>query len=69
MWRFEDQGVTLRLFKDEEEAKRNSDAVTVAQYGPGVIAKNPQGRWIDAHGVLPLEWTPMERLLTDLALA
>lgn len=64
MYRYEDQGLTLRLFKDEHDAKIHSDAVSVARYGPGAIAKNKLGRWLDAHGVLPFSWTPSAKLLT-----
>lgn len=63
MWRFEDRGLTLRLFKDEVDALTNSNAFEAVSYGCGWIGKNPQGRWIDAHGVLPLEWSPRAELL------
>lgn len=64
MYCFEDQGLTLRLFASEDDAKFNSNAVSVARYGPGVIAKNQLGKWIDAHGVLPEQWSPSAKLLT-----
>ena len=51
MWRF------------EQAAKFNSNAVTVARYGPGVIGKNLQGDWVDAHGALPPTWAPSAKLL------
>lgn len=63
MSRFEDQGLTLRLFKDEHDAKAHSDSVSVARYGPGVIGKNTHGQWIDAQGVLPSEWVPSAKML------
>jgi hypothetical protein len=63
MGRFEDQGITLRLFHDEHDAKINGGALVVARYGPGVIGRDDQGFWIDAHGRLPLNWQPQERLI------
>lgn len=64
MQRLEDQGLTLRLFRDMHDAKSNSDIFSAFQYGNGALGKDKLGRWVDAHGVLPLEWVPNEKLLT-----
>lgn len=63
MQRFEDQGITLRLFISEHDAKNTFGVLSVAKYGPGVIAKNARGQWLDAHGVLPGSWAPKDSLL------
>ena len=63
MWRFEDKGLTLRLFKDVQDAKNHPESETVLLYGPGVICKNKQGHWFDAHGVLPYHWVPNSKLI------
>lgn len=57
MYRFEDRGLTLRLFRDERDVEL-SGSNTATQYGAGFIAKNRAGRWMDAHGPLPLDWAP-----------
>lgn len=61
--RFEDRGLTLRLFRNAPEAKWFLDTVSVAAYGPGFISKNTHGQWLDSDGVLPLGWTPNSELL------
>lgn len=67
MYRLEDQGLTLRLFRNVREAKNHPDAFAVAGYGAGAIATDRHGRWIDAHGVLPSAWVPNTELLAVLA--
>lgn len=68
MYRFEDQGLTLRLFKDGADALANLDTVEAVNYGPGWIAKNKLGRWIDAHGDLPSDWQPAAKLKTGASI-
>jgi hypothetical protein len=65
MTRFEDDGLTLRLFVNLQDAKHavGHRAFQVAQYGPGALIKGRDGRWHDAHGRLPEIWTPKEELL------
>lgn len=62
MNRFEDRGLTLRLFRDEQDVK-SSDCTLPTHYACGFIAKNSQGRWVDAHGPLPLDWVPLSKHL------
>ena len=56
--RFEDRGLTLRLFRNEQDMAANPLAKQPTRYSYGWIAKNPEGRWIDAYGPLPLTWKP-----------
>lgn len=63
--RYEDRGVTLRLFPDEATAGRSPDFANAAEYACGWLAKNRAGRWVDAQGVLPPEWQPDHALLRD----
>lgn len=63
MFRFEDQGLTLRLFADQQDAMRSPDAIEASAYGPGAIAKDASGRWFDAHGLLPIQWAPDAKLM------
>lgn len=62
MYRFEDRGLTLRLFRDANDAKSAGHSLPTA-YACGFIAKNSDCRWVDAHGPLPLDWVPLAKLL------
>lgn len=63
--RFEDRGVTLRLFPNEAAATQSPDFVKAAEYACGWLAKNRAGRWIDSSGVLPPNWSPDPSLLRE----
>lgn len=63
LFRFEDQGLTLRLFVSKESAESHTGAEHVVKYAVGWLVKNNAGRWVDAYGLLPLEWQPQEHLL------
>ena len=63
-FRFEDRGLTLRLFVSMRDAMAYPTASEPARYAVGWIAKNDAGRWIDGDGVLPPTWTPAPELLT-----
>lgn len=56
--RFVDRGVTMRLFKTERSAKAYTGVVSTLFYQVGWIARNEDGRWVDADGVLPPNWRP-----------
>lgn len=60
--RFEDQGITLRLFPSEQEARKAFGAHTVTPYGPGWLAQNGAGRWFDEGGLLAATWRPAHDL-------
>jgi len=60
--RLEDRGLTIRLFKDAPDVL-SSDLKCPTQYAFGFIGKNEAGRWVDAHGPLPLMWTPDVKLM------
>lgn len=64
MYRFEDRGVTLRLFRDADDTRSAGNTEPTA-YACGFIAKNSAGRWIDAHGQLPIDWTPLAKHLSS----
>lgn len=61
--RFEDRGVTLRLFVSERDARAYPNAREAIRYATGWIARNDVDRWIDALGVLPASWEPAEALI------
>jgi len=62
-FRFEDRGLTLRLFVSLRDAMAYPTAREPVRYATGWIAKNDTGRWIDGDGVLPPNWTPAPDLL------
>lgn len=62
-FRFEDRGLTLRLFVSMRDAMAYPLACEPARYATGWIAKNNVGRWIDGDGVLPRYWMPAPELL------
>lgn len=66
--RFEDRGTTLRLFKNEQEATSRVDCFAAIEYDCGWLLKNYQGRWVDAHGELPLDWRPLESLVRQTSI-
>ena len=61
--RFEDRGVTLRMFKNEQEATSRVDCLAAIEYESGWLIKNHQGRWVDSHGELPVDWQPVVDLV------
>lgn len=63
-YRFEDRGLTLRLFKSELDALAYPCAREPMRYAVGWIAKNDAGRWIDGDGVLPPNWQPHHAFMT-----
>jgi len=67
--RFEDQDLTLRLFKSEAEARKSLGTHDVVQYGPGWLAKNGAGRWVDEDGFIPAKWVPCPTGLKPLPTA
>jgi len=62
-FRFEDRGVTLRLFVSESGSRAHPATRESARYAMGWIAKDDVGRWVDDAGVLPPDWTPAPELL------
>ncbi len=62
-FRFEDRGLTLRLFVSQRDALAYPTARDQIQYATGWIAKNDAGRWIDGDGVLPPGWQPHHAFL------
>ena len=62
-YRFEDRGLTLRLFRSERDALAYPNAREPLRYATGWIAKNEAGRWIDGDGVLPPNWQPHHAFL------
>ena len=62
-FRFEDRGLTLRLFVSMRDAMAYPTAREPARYAVGWLAKNDAGRWIDGDGVLPPNWEPEPELL------
>lgn len=62
-FRFEDRGLTLRLFVTKADALTYPGARQPIRYATGWIAKNEAGRWIDGDGVLPPSWQPAPELL------
>ena len=68
-YRFEDRGLTLRLFVSERDALAYPNARDPMRYATGWIAKNENGSWIDGDGVLPQNWQPHPAFLVpDAAL-
>ena len=63
-FRFEDRGLTLRLFVSKQDALAYPNAREPMHYATGWIAKNDVGRWIDGDGVLPPNWQPRPTFLT-----
>ena len=61
--RYEDRGVTLRLFPNESAASQSPDSLKQTEYACGWLAINRAGRYCDAHGVLPPAWKPDSSLL------
>lgn len=57
-YRLEDQGLTIRLFRDQQEAAKSPGAHTPVEYAFGWLVRNGAGRYIDAHGMLPADWKP-----------
>lgn len=67
--RFEDQGLALRLFATEREALKAIGSHLALMYGPGWLAKNGAGRWMDENGFLPAKWAPCPTELKHLPTA
>ena len=63
VYRVEDRGLIMRLFKDERDARSFPNAHSPMKYGCGWIAMNDAGRWVDAGGVLPPTWQPMLEMM------
>lgn len=61
--RYEDRGVTLRLYPNESAASQTPDSAKVVEYACGWLSINRAGRYVDAHGVLPPNWEPEPSLL------
>ena len=61
-YRYEDRGLTLRLFVSMRDAMAYPDAREPMRYATGWIAKNGAGRWVDGDGVLPPNWQPLPAL-------
>lgn len=53
-----DQGITLRLFHTEREARKAIGAHLAISFCGGWLAKNGAGRWMDDGGFLPESWVP-----------
>lgn len=64
-FRFEDRGLTLRLFVSKRDALAYPGAKWPTKYAVGWIAKNDAGRWVDGDGVLPQNWHPAHELLSN----
>ena len=62
-FRFEDRGLTLRLFVSKRDALAYPNVREPMRYATGWIAKNRDGRWIDGNGVLPPNWQPHHAFL------
>ena len=62
-FRFDDQGLALRLFVSKRDALAYPGAKWPMKYAVGWIAKNDAGRWIDCDGVLPPKWQPRPTLI------
>lgn len=63
--RYEDRGLTLRLFKDDLDAiAAHPDFPQAVSYASGWIAwVQGECRWYDAAGILPVSWSPnLDRL-------
>lgn len=56
--RLEEKGLTIRLFSKERSASAYPGTVSTLYYQTGWLAKNSDGRWVDADGVLPPNWQP-----------
>lgn len=56
--RVEDQGITLRLFPSEQEARKSFGAHSVTPYQGGWLVQNGAGQWMDEAGLLPRSWRP-----------
>lgn len=65
--RLVDRGLTLRLFNQRQFAVAVHGSHSHTRYGTGWIAKNEQGNWIDAAGVIPSDWQPDPKLLGETA--
>lgn len=61
--RFEDRGVTLRLFQSEDDALAYPGARDPMRYATGWIVRNEADRWVDAIGLLPASWEPAAALI------
>lgn len=66
-YKFEDRGLTMRLFVSERDALAHPNAREPMRYATGWIAKNDAGRWIDGNGVLPPNWQPHPAFLAPSA--
>lgn len=56
--RFEDRGLTLRLFSQRKAALAVPGSHSHIRYATGWVAKNQDGEWIDGVGVIPPDWQP-----------
>jgi hypothetical protein len=63
--RYEDRGLTLRLFPNESAASQCPDSAKAVEYACGWLAINRARRYVDASGVLPPDWKPEPSLLRD----
>lgn len=61
--RLEDNGITLRLFRDERSGRRQVHAAAAHRYGMGWIASDEDGQWFDRAGRLPSHWRPRPECL------
>jgi hypothetical protein len=61
--RYEDRGLTLRLYPNEAGASQSPDSAKTVEYACGWLSINRAGRYVDAGGVLPPEWQPEPSLL------
>ena len=59
--RYEDRGLTLRLYPNEAGASQSPDSAKTVEYACGWLSINRAGRYVDAGGVLPPEWQPHTR--------
>ena len=64
--RYEDRGMTLRMFVNEQDALSHPDARQAVRYATGWLAKRRDGRWLDGLGPLPLGWTPQHGLFFEI---
>ena len=63
--RYEDRGVTLRLFPNESAASQSPDSKKAVEYACGWLSINSARRYVDAGGVLPPTWQPDPALLRE----
>lgn len=64
--RYQDRGMTLRMFVNAQDALSHPDALQAVRYATGWLAKLQDGRWLDAGGPLPPRWTPQHGLFFEI---